>query len=293
LELFNNFGAILMKSLFFSVAVLAAFSTSVLGAESEVKNVFKQSTPNWSGFEIGLAVGATHANLNNQYRHTPYAAQSSSACSDVYAQSIFGYFGSSACSSSYATYAHDFRHHGWAPTSKIAASYSWQNGDFVFGFRVEKFIGKKTASAETPWTAEYGDYITVHSAISPSFSIKSTWGFAVDRFLPFFVVGATWAKIENSYTLQGMYYSPNYFTPVLASRNALKLGAVIGAGVKYSLNENWNLELAYDYTRFRRSSISTAASYATGFSSWINYPDASSSLRASTHSVFFGLSRRW
>ena len=111
--------------------------------------------------------------------------------------------------------------------------YNWQSGAIVYGLEADFDwsnvkgnvacpIGVALCETANPWLATF----------------RGRVGYAMDRWLPYFTVGAAYGKVKATETLVGV---------AAASVSSNQLGWTVGGGVEHAFMGKWTAKLEYLY----------------------------------------------
>jgi len=118
----------------------------------------------------------------------------------------------------------------------VTMGYDWQNGQFVYGLAGDMSLLKLSASAS-------GTDYDATASLSTLLSLRARFGVAFDRMMIFATAGVTGGHAEfNTDVGKG---SSGYFQDAHGSGTVL--GAVVGLGAEYAINDHVSLTAGAKY----------------------------------------------
>ena len=267
-----------MKVFVALVALLG--SSAALGADLSTRKAPNAPTAaaiSWAGLNVGGGLSLMSSKAKMDYSHVPTLCNGGNY-TDAFGNSY------TACANAYSTYSDAFQMKNARVRPHVSVGYNWMAGDMVVGVVAEAKLGTANGLLKTPLTNWSGDSLHVRYGIGTEVNARVLVGKSFDSFLPYLTGGLAFAPVKSGYLQQAVYYAPNYYTPVDLTTKSNKFGYSVGGGVKYAIDQHWDLGLEYIYSSFGRVNTTSAAKQVNGFGSFWLYPDTVASTRVSTQS---------
>ena len=149
----------------------------------------------------------------------------------------------------------------------VQAGYNWQSGIMVFGIEGD-FSG-----ADIKGNAPCLLILNCGTKVDWTADITGRLGATVgDRGLLYVKGGAAWINRKYSVGnsagvsfLDGEKDAVNLFGAVHGSVTDTRLGALLGAGIEYSVTSNWSVKLEYDYMDFGSQNVNVPVVASGGY----------------------------
>ena len=248
------------KLVVLSLSVLGLFSSSAFGADLVKSKPAAPAAPafTWTGFYVGINAGGSWANRTAN-------------------PALFWTSSDPLPTPDYLTTG--------APTpfnigsagfiGGLQAGYNYQLGQFVVGAEID-FMGAALAGSGSDSKSYISTVSLFPTTNDITTKVEQNWlstlraraGFSVDRILVYATGGLAFGNVQTTSNAVNATPDMPYVGYWSGSRNEIKLGYAVGAGVEYALTNNWIIRGEYLYYN-----LGSATSYAYPTTqNWYNIP---------------------
>ncbi len=234
---------------------------------------------NINGWYTGFQLNSSSMKLDGKYQHQAYG-------NDIAEENNFGY---SDDYTNYSNLSSSLTDRELSNAAGFKLGYFWDLNDVVLGLSADIDISERYHHKKDIILNEYNDLLSTKTKAYDVAHLKVLLGKEIGNFMPYVTAGVALGrvstKIEQAWFNDGMTEQESRSF----SKQQYKPGYIIGFGTNYFLDNNWFVNVEYNYTNYSNQALRKEEADIDG----ALFPTTRASSNISSQSVILGINFKY